>query len=165
MRLCVCVVYVRAFRLSSHSLSFSLSVSLSHVFYTHLPLSLSLSFSLSHTHTHTHFHIIELSLITLRAFPHEIGGRRINIIEQAAVHFKHIGIYLLDDRNGAIVGGIEKAAHFQTVDAMEKVFERWLKTRTDCSWTKLVEALRFSELNVLARDIETALNLGHAVRH
>ena len=95
-------------------------------------------------------------LINLQRFPLEIEGNK-NIIARAALQYKCIGAILLNDKDGAIIGGLTASNEPQEI--MYKIFQKWVCEDTECSWPKLVECMRHCELSVLAKQIEDALQL------
>ena len=94
--------------------------------------------------------------MTLENFPFKIRGKNLDIIQQTAPHYKTIGTLLLDDGNGAIVSGIEKANAYKPEPTMREIYEKWVNTYGG-SWERLIECLRSRQLNVLAKDIDNAL--------
>ena len=106
--------------------------------------------------------ISELTISTLKEFPFPVKGQRLNIIEQAAIDYMSLGVFLLNDKNGVVVSAIEKAAHYQPEDALQKIFIKWLDRNTDCSWERLIAGLRHCQRNVLAKDVEDVLALHRA---
>ena len=92
------------------------------------------------------------NMITLRRLSTHNGV--INIMQQTAARYRDIGTLLLNDRNGAIVDGIEKSAIGDPVAAVDMIYSRWVREDVDCSWKKLTQCLRDCGLNSLGSDIE-----------
>ena len=95
----------------------------------------------------------ELNMISLREFPSNKSGENLNIIVESAPHYKRIGTLLLNDKNGAIVLGIEKRCTPESI--MTEIYEKWLQK--NASWEGLIQSLKKCDLNVIAQDIEGGL--------
>ena len=80
-------------------------------------------------------------------------------MQQTAPRYRDIGILLLNDRNGAVVDGIEVSARGDPVAAVDKIYAQWIREDVDCSWKKLTECLRDCSLNSPASDIEQHFGL------
>ena len=112
---------------------------------------LSFIFCLSNSYT-----VVEKpDLINLQRFPFEIEGSR-NIIARAARQYRCIGAILLNDKDGALIDGL--TASNEPQDIMYKIFQKWVREDTQCSWPKLIQCMRQCELSVLAQQIEDALH-------
>ena len=81
-------------------------------------------------------------------------GQSIRILERSASKYRDIGAILLKDNTGAIVEAIRETALGNPVDAIRKIYEKWIQEEEDHSWKKLAKCFRDVELNPLARDIE-----------
>ena len=96
-------------------------------------------------------------MVTLRKLSTHNGV--INIIQQTAARYRDIGTLLLNDRDGAIVGGIEVSARGDLLVAVDMVYTKWIREDVDCSWKKLTQCFRDCGLNSLASDIEQHFGL------
>ena len=83
----------------------------------------------------------------------------INIVEESAHKYREIGFILLKDRTGLKVTAIEKEVRDNPVEAVSKIYIRWIARDVDRSWSKLAQCLRRCDLNVLASDIEKHFGL------
>ena len=86
-------------------------------------------------------------------------GRSIRILERSAEKYRDIGTFLLNDDTGAVVKAIQETALGNPVEAVRKIYERWLGEDEDHSWKKLAKCFRDVQLNSLARDIEQHFGL------
>ena len=91
-------------------------------------------------------------MINLRRLSTHDGD--INIMEESATKYRHIGVILLKDTNGTIVDGIEKSVRGEPLEAVHNIYARWMREDVDYSWRKLTQCFRECGLNVLARNIE-----------
>ena len=80
-------------------------------------------------------------------------------MQQTAARYRDIGILLLNDRNGAIVDGIEVSARGDPLVAVDMIYTKWIREDVDCSWKKLTQCFRDCGLNSLASDIEQHFGL------
>ena len=83
----------------------------------------------------------------------------INVMQRSATRYRDIGVLLLNDRNGAIVRGIEVSAKGDPVAALDMIYTQWMKEDVDYSWKKLTQCFRDCGLNSLASDIEQHFGL------
>ena len=83
-----------------------------------------------------------------------LRGRGVTILEETAVYYRDIGTILLKDDTGAIVKGIAQSALGDPVEAMRRIYEKWLQKDENHSWQKLAKCFRNVQLNSLASDIE-----------
>ena len=74
--------------------------------------------------------------------------------------YEYFGTVLLEDKNGNIVKGIERAKRGDPVDVTVEIVRQWLqgKGRKPVTWQTFAECLRESNLHVAAEDIEKALS-------
>ena len=86
-------------------------------------------------------------------------GRDIRILEKSAVKYRDIGAILLKDDTGAVVETIMEAALGKPIEAVRKIYEKWLGEDEDHSWKKLAKCFRDVQLNSLAKDIELHFGL------
>ena len=83
----------------------------------------------------------------------------INIIEKtAALHYRKIGTYLLEDLGGVQVDIIKHDCK-TAEDIMQKIYQKWIAKDLSYSWTKLAECFRKCGLESLARTIERHFEL------
>ena len=83
----------------------------------------------------------------------------IRIMEESAVKFMDIGVFLLRDDTGAIVRGIANTARGEQLAAVRMIYEKWMQEDKDHSWKKLIKCFRDVQLNFLARDLELHFRL------
>ena len=100
----------------------------------------------------------EPSLTDLRHFPVKNGVE--DMIAEIQNDYQYFGTVLLEDKNGNIVTGIERAKRGDPVDVTVEIVRQWLqgKGRKPVTWQTFVECLRESHLHVAAEDIEKALS-------
>ena len=77
-----------------------------------------------------------------------------NIIEESASSYRHIGTILLNDRYGNRVDTIEHDARGKTEKIITEIYKKWMAEDQHYSWTTLTECFRACGLNRLAYDIE-----------
>ena len=97
------------------------------------------------------------NMVTLRRFSTHNGV--INVMQQTAARYREIGSYLLNDRSGAIVRGIEVSTRGDPVAAVDMIYARWMEEDVNCSWRKLTQCFRDCGLNSLASDMEQHFGL------
>ena len=70
-------------------------------------------------------------------------------------------MHLLNDDNCDIVAILKEKYHDDPEEIVKAVYKKWIDGtgRTPVSWQTLVGVMRDIELNSLAEEIETALNL------
>ena len=107
------------------------------------------------TQDHTVVFFTELSTISLRKFPSNKSGEKLNIIVESAPHYKEIGTLLLNDKKGNIVQGIAEEMRCTPERIMTKIYEKWLGK--NATWKGLIQCLRDCDLNTIAQDIEDGL--------
>ena len=97
------------------------------------------------------------SLCELLKFPGKCTW--INIPEQISTNYKEFGTFLLQDDNGAIVSGIEKAKINNAHDINVAILEKWIggKGKQPISWDTLVKCLQDAKLIALANHINEVL--------
>ena len=90
------------------------------------------------------------------ATEHSVAGS-INIIVEAASKYRTLGNNLLNSPNGTTVQTIE-LKHKDPSDIVYDIFQRWLSRDVTATWKKLVQCLKDTSLNTLAKDIEDCLH-------
>ena len=100
----------------------------------------------------------EPNLPDLRQFPVRNGVK--DIVAEIQNDYSHFGTILLEDKNGNIVKGIEKAKREDPVDVTVEIVRQWLqgKGRKPVTWQTFAECLKEANLYVAAEDIERALS-------
>ena len=88
-----------------------------------------------------------------------VKGKDIKIIAQAAVKYKQIGYYLLDDKDGSMVMCLTQKNNSRPEDTLRDIFGKWLREDSERSWEKLLKCLKFCDLNSLAQDIGDSLRI------
>ena len=83
----------------------------------------------------------------------------IRIVEESAVKFMDIGVFLLGDRTGARVRAIANTAFGNQVEAVRMIYVIWMEEDEDHSWKKLILCFRDVKLKSLARDLELHFGL------
>ena len=98
------------------------------------------------------------NLPDLRQFPVRNGVK--DIVAEIQNDYSHFGTILLEDKNGNIVKGIERAKREDPVDVTVEIVRQWLqgKGRKPVTWSTFAECLKESNLYVAAEDIERALS-------
>ena len=81
-------------------------------------------------------------------------GVGVNIIEESAMFYRPIGIYLLNDESGNRVDIIEHDAMGRVETIVAKIYKKWMNENPNSSWTILTECFRACGLNQLASKIE-----------
>jgi hypothetical protein len=84
-------------------------------------------------------------------------GGKLRIIQKCCPNYPTLGIHLLNDDDGAEVKRIEMEKNFKPEPTMKAIFEEWLNTRKDCSWSIFITCLQKCNLNKLAKDVKDAL--------
>ena len=93
------------------------------------------------------------SLLVLRA-----GNKKIQIIKTLAPDWNDFGILLDFDKAGTELDSIEKA-HPTDKARCKAMFQHWLKGNgvRPCSWRKLIQLLEDCDQDLLAEEIQDAL--------
>ena len=86
-------------------------------------------------------------------------GHSIRIIEESAHKYRRIGTHLLGDRYGCRLDTIVNDNRGKSEDIITEVYKTWINEDLDCSWKKLIEYLKISDLKRLASDIEKYLGI------
>ena len=94
-------------------------------------------------------------LLTLENFPHP--SRYINIMQEVAPKYKHLGNILLQNPSGARVQVMERSHAHNVDDVVYDIFQKWLVEDANATWSKLVKCLKEASLNSLAQEIGTCL--------
>ena len=83
-----------------------------------------------------------------------------DIVAEIQNDYGYFGTILLEDKNGNIVKGIEKAKREDPVDVTVEIVRQWLqgKGRKPVTWQMFAECLKEANLHVAAEDIERALS-------
>ena len=89
-------------------------------------------------------------------FPGKSG--EINIPEKIGTNYTTLGIFLLNDDNGAKVETIAKEKG-ESIHISIKILSKWLQGEgmQPPTWSTLIEALKMSNLGVLAEDIRAVI--------
>ena len=89
-------------------------------------------------------------------FPGESG--KINVLEKIGTNYTTFGIFLLNDDNGAKVESIAKEKG-ESIHISIKILSKWLQGEgmQPPTWSTLIEALKMSNLGVLAEDIRAVI--------
>ena len=83
---------------------------------------------------------------------------RLNILQQVGTDYKPmLGNILLKSQNGKRVQTIETTFGHNVDNVVYDIFQKWSSEDGDCTWGKLVQCLRDSNLNPLANDIDSCL--------
>ena len=113
-------------------------------------------------HIHYDFYWIYTGVPTLRlltCFQILIDCRKknLNIIQRTSANYAKLAMFLLNDDNCDIVDSLKGNPE----EIVITVYKKWISGsgRRPVTWQTLVEVLREIELNCLADEIETALNL------
>ena len=86
-------------------------------------------------------------------------GGKINIIKRLAPNWKGLGDLLDFDVDGTQLRIIEKRYSNDPEECCRAMFQYWLAGNgVKCSWSSLIELLKDCDEEVLAKDIEAALN-------
>ena len=86
------------------------------------------------------------------------NGKYTNVYQRIGANYKSFGIFLLNDGDGGKVMNAESNPGCSPVKICERVVEEWLTGKgIAVTWEAFVDCLHCAELNVLAEDIEEAL--------
>ena len=98
----------------------------------------------------------------LTSYPIKFGSEenKLKIIQSTSKYYEKLAMFLLDDDNCDIVDCLKEEYHNNPEKIVTAVYKKWLvgTGRKPVTWQTLVGVLREIELNILAKDIETALN-------
>ena len=88
------------------------------------------------------------------------SGNSIRIIQEIGAKYRSLGIFLLNDDNGAITSEIIEAHHHQPLSITFEIFSRWLQGsgRDPKTWDTLITVLRDVQLSQLVRRIDENLS-------
>lgn len=81
----------------------------------------------------------------------------LNIAECIGASYKEIGILLLGDEYGTIVGNIEHSCQYRATATSHGVLHYWVNSGRDRTWRKLVTVLREKRFIDPADKLEEAL--------
>ena len=89
------------------------------------------------------------------------GMKNLKIIKKTSTRYNELAMYLLNDDNCDIVSSLEEKCLHDSDKITRAVFKKWIDGtgRKPVTWQTLVGVLKDIELNSLADEIETALNL------
>lgn len=81
------------------------------------------------------------------------------VVHGVAKNWRDLGVQLLDPSTESMLGIIEKNHPQDVIGCCKSMFQYWLDTRLDASWSQLLVALRSPcvQLNCLAEQIEHKL--------
>ena len=81
------------------------------------------------------------------------------IPQKVGIHYKKFGTFLLKDETGIQVDNIASAHSNKPEDTVTGILQEWIggRGRTPQTWCTLITVLKESELYVLAKEIEEAL--------
>ena len=86
------------------------------------------------------------------------GRDPVRIITRIGNEYAQLGIFLLNDEDGAVMTIIKENSRGNVEDINREMLRRWLAgAGADVSWKVLVETLKNCKLKVLAEDIVDAL--------
>ena len=96
------------------------------------------------------------TLPQLLNFPGKSG--EINILEKIGTNYTTLGIFLLNDDNGAKVESIAKEKG-ESIQISIKILSKWLQGEgmQPLTWSTITEALKMSNLGALAEDIRAVI--------
>lgn len=82
-----------------------------------------------------------------------------NVLEQIGIHYRKLGILLLDDDTGAVTQAIVKQYHYDATDINIEILQRWIqgKGKLPVDWATLIKVLKDIGLPELARKMEQTL--------
>ena len=84
------------------------------------------------------------------------SAKKLNIAVQVGAKYLQFGIFLLEDKNGAIVYALEKEYMKNSEEINMAILQKWLKDGVKpVTWSTLVTVLQNIEMKELANDIET----------
>ena len=85
------------------------------------------------------------------------SAKKLNIAVEVGTKYLQFGIFLLDDKNGAVVDALEKEHHWTAEQINMAVIQKWLQGNgaKPVTWSTLVTVLQRIKMNELANDIES----------
>ena len=83
------------------------------------------------------------------------SAQKLNIAVEVGTKYLQFGIFLLDDKNGAIVYALEKEYMKNSEEINMAILQKWLQGRVSkpVTWSTLVTVLRSIEMDDLASEI------------
>ena len=103
-----------------------------------------------------------LRLLISLPIPGDGAKNNLNILQRTSARYTNLAKFLLNDDNCDIVDSLEIQYHHDPEEIVRAVYMRWISGtgRKPVTWQTLVDVLRLREmdLNILADEIETALN-------
>ena len=102
-------------------------------------------------------HIVERpNLLTLLGFPTSEGYK--NLAREIGPAYKIFATFLLSDKSGAIMAGLERRHNDRVEDINVDVFQKWVtESKSPVTWEGFVKTLRKAGLNHLAVLVESGL--------
>ena len=72
------------------------------------------------------------------------SDQKVNIVEQIGADYSRFGIFLLEDKNGAVVKALEKEHRGNAQEINTDIFRRWFegKGMRPVAWSTLVKCLQ-----------------------
>ena len=85
------------------------------------------------------------------------SAKKLNIAVEVGTKYLQFGIFLLDDKNGAIIYALEKEYMKNSEEINMAILQKWLqgKGAKPVTWSTLVTVLQRIRMNELANDIES----------
>ena len=84
------------------------------------------------------------------------SAKKLNIAVEVGTRYLKLGIFLLEDKNGAIVYALEKEYMKNSEEINMAILQKWLQGRgaKPVTWSRLVTVLQRIRMNELANEIE-----------
>lgn len=80
---------------------------------------------------------------------------RLKVPQKVATNYIKFGIILLNDKTGSLVLGLKQACPGNLEDVVLMILHEWMKGNgLPVTWESLVQALRETELSILANQIQ-----------
>ena len=82
---------------------------------------------------------------------------KLNIAAQIGTKYVQFGVFLLEDKTGAIIEALEKEHHWAAEQINMAILRKWLQGNgiKPVTWSSLVTVLREIEMNELADKVES----------
>ena len=94
---------------------------------------------------------------TIESVPCMTDLLRLNVPREVGVHYLRFGIFLLNDRTGALVTNITTTCRDRPEEIVTKILQEWIGGRGKRkTWKVLIETLQDCDLNVLAEQIQVS---------
>ena len=93
-------------------------------------------------------------------FPTSAGGEGLNIIKEIGIHYNMLGVFLLNDKNGATILALKQQHHSRATSINFEILQQWIQGSGEkpVTWETLVKVLRKIKLHTLADKIESSLS-------